>query len=74
MREIIKARVSGYQPNFIAEFIINQTVFNVHLTGKSLFEIFKNQCANFKNNSAESIYSETRFQFGCSFQEQCVMS
>lgn len=66
MREIIKARVSGYQPNFIAEFIINQTVFNVHLTGKSLFEILKNQCANFKNNSAESIYSETRFQFGCS--------
>lgn len=66
MREIIKARVSGYQLNFIAELTINQTVFNVHLTGKSLFEILKNQCANFKNNSAESIYSETRFQFGCS--------
>lgn len=48
MREIIKARVSGYQLNFIAELIINQTVFNVHLTGKSLFEILKNQCANFK--------------------------
>lgn len=66
MREIIKARVSGYQLNFIAELIINQTVFNVHLTGKPIFEMLKNQCANFRNNSAESIYSETRFQFGCS--------
>lgn len=37
------------------------TTFN--RTGKSFIEILKSQCVNFRSNS---IYSETRFQFGCS--------
>lgn len=55
---------------FIAQFIIKSNSFNVHFTGKSFIEILKNQCVNFRSNS---IYSETRFQFGCSMcRTQCV--
>lgn len=70
VREIIKARVSGYQQNFIAVYHkIKQFLTSILQVNLSL-KFKKNHCVNFKSNS---IYSETRFQFGCSTcRTQCV--